>query len=75
MPMHSRCVCVCVCVCAHVCTCMHACVRVCICVICIPLYQENVEVRVARIFNTYGPKMHMYDGRPTPYYVWLYKYM
>jgi UDP-glucuronate decarboxylase len=22
-----------------------------------------VEVRVARIFNTYGPKMHMYDGR------------
>jgi UDP-glucuronate decarboxylase len=25
--------------------------------------QENVGVRVARIFNTYGPKMHMYDGR------------
>ncbi|KAL5476256.1 hypothetical protein EMCRGX_G026178 [Ephydatia muelleri] len=25
--------------------------------------QENVEVRVARIFNTYGPKMHMFDGR------------
>jgi UDP-glucuronate decarboxylase len=25
--------------------------------------QENVEVRVARIFNTYGPRMHMNDGR------------
>lgn len=25
--------------------------------------QENVEVRVARIFNTYGPRMHMADGR------------
>ena len=24
-----------------------------------------MEVRVARIFNTYGPKMHMYDGRLT----------
>ena len=21
-----------------------------------------MDVRVARIFNTYGPKMHMYDG-------------
>ena len=27
--------------------------------------QENVDVRVARIFNTYGPKMHMYDGKST----------
>lgn len=25
--------------------------------------QENVKVRVARIFNTYGPRMHMNDGR------------
>ena len=25
--------------------------------------QENVSVRVARIFNTYGPRMHVSDGR------------
>ncbi|XP_067127633.1 UDP-glucuronic acid decarboxylase 1-like [Centruroides vittatus] len=25
--------------------------------------QENVDVRVARIFNTYGPRMHIIDGR------------
>lgn len=25
--------------------------------------QENVAVRVARIFNTYGPRMHINDGR------------
>lgn len=25
--------------------------------------QENVEVRVARIFNTFGPRMHFNDGR------------
>ncbi|KAL0895657.1 hypothetical protein ABMA27_011737 [Loxostege sticticalis] len=25
--------------------------------------QENVSVRVARIFNTYGPRMHATDGR------------
>ena len=25
--------------------------------------QEQVQVRVARIFNTYGPRMHMNDGR------------
>ncbi|XP_074661166.1 UDP-glucuronic acid decarboxylase 1-like [Tubulanus polymorphus] len=25
--------------------------------------QEKVEVRVARIFNTFGPRMHMKDGR------------
>lgn len=25
--------------------------------------QENVDVRVARIFNTYGPRMHFNDGR------------
>lgn len=34
---------------------------------CIPhpllLFQEGVEVRVARIFNTFGPRMHMNDGR------------
>ena len=25
--------------------------------------QSKVEVRVARIFNTYGPRMHLNDGR------------
>uniref|UniRef100_A0AC35FHI2 UDP-glucuronate decarboxylase n=1 Tax=Panagrolaimus sp. PS1159 TaxID=55785 RepID=A0AC35FHI2_9BILA len=25
--------------------------------------QEKVEIRIARIFNTFGPKMHMNDGR------------
>lgn len=25
--------------------------------------QENVSVAVARIFNTFGPRMHMNDGR------------
>ncbi|XP_076044465.1 UDP-xylose synthase [Oratosquilla oratoria] len=25
--------------------------------------QDKIEVRVARIFNTYGPRMHMQDGR------------
>ncbi|HEY4119139.1 MAG TPA: NAD-dependent epimerase/dehydratase family protein, partial [Byssovorax sp.] len=25
--------------------------------------QYGVEVRIARIFNTYGPRMHEYDGR------------
>lgn len=25
--------------------------------------QENIKVRVARIFNTFGPRMHMNDGR------------
>ena len=25
--------------------------------------QEGVAVRVARIFNTFGPRMHMNDGR------------
>ncbi|RXG56714.1 UDP-glucuronic acid decarboxylase 1 [Armadillidium vulgare] len=25
--------------------------------------QENIEVRMARIFKTYGPRMHMDDGR------------
>ncbi|KAF5271339.1 hypothetical protein FQA39_LY08137 [Lamprigera yunnana] len=25
--------------------------------------QEHMDVRVARIFNTYGPRMHMNDGR------------
>ena len=25
--------------------------------------QAGVKVRVARIFNTYGPRMHMNDGR------------
>lgn len=27
------------------------------------LYQDNVDVRVARIFNSYGPRMNPYDGR------------
>lgn len=26
-------------------------------------YQDNVDVRVARIFNTYGPRMDPFDGR------------
>ena len=25
--------------------------------------QNNVNIRVVRIFNTYGPRMHPYDGR------------
>ena len=25
--------------------------------------QNNVEVRIARIFNTFGPRMHPNDGR------------
>ncbi len=25
--------------------------------------QEHVDVRVARIFNTFGPRMHPNDGR------------
>ncbi|CAI5447196.1 unnamed protein product [Caenorhabditis angaria] len=25
--------------------------------------QENVQIRIARIFNTFGPRMHMNDGR------------
>lgn len=27
------------------------------------LYQDNVDIRVARIFNTYGPRMNPFDGR------------
>merc|ERR1712196_317404 len=27
------------------------------------LRSNNVDIRVARIFNTYGPGMHPYDGR------------
>lgn len=27
------------------------------------MHQDGVEVRVARIFNTFGPRMHMNDGR------------
>ena len=27
--------------------------------------QSKVDIRVARIFNTYGPGMHPYDGRVT----------
>lgn len=26
-------------------------------------FQDRIEVRVARIFNTFGPRMHMADGR------------
>jgi UDP-glucuronate decarboxylase len=25
--------------------------------------QEGISIRIARIFNTYGPRMHMNDGR------------
>ena len=24
---------------------------------------ENVDIRIARIFNTFGPRMHINDGR------------
>ena len=27
------------------------------------LHKENVQVRIARIFNTYGPRMNLNDGR------------
>lgn len=27
------------------------------------LYSFNIEIRVARIFNTYGPRMNIDDGR------------
>jgi UDP-glucuronate decarboxylase len=30
---------------------------------CYAYAQEGVQVRVARIFNTYGPRMHVQDGR------------
>ena len=26
-------------------------------------FQEGISIRIARIFNTYGPRMHMNDGR------------
>lgn len=26
-------------------------------------FQEKVNIRIARIFNTFGPRMHMNDGR------------
>ena len=52
---------VCMCMCAHVCAyvyvCMCMCVHVWVCV-CVCIIYQNVEVRVARIFNTFGPKMH-----------------
>ena len=25
--------------------------------------KEGISIRIARIFNTYGPRMHMNDGR------------
>lgn len=31
--------------------------------------QNNVDIRVARIFNTYGPGMHPYDGRVTSNFI------
>lgn len=32
--------------------------------LCFDYYREhNVDIRVARIFNTYGPRMHLNDGR------------
>lgn len=27
------------------------------------IFKENVDIRIARIFNTFGPRMHMNDGR------------
>lgn len=26
-------------------------------------FQDGIQIRVARIFNTFGPRMHMNDGR------------
>jgi nucleoside-diphosphate-sugar epimerase len=26
-------------------------------------FKEGISIRIARIFNTYGPRMHMNDGR------------
>lgn len=34
-----------------------------LCLMFLPPSQEGVEVRVARIFNTFGSRMHMNDGR------------
>lgn len=31
--------------------------------VCFFLFQGDMEVRVARIFNTFGPRMHPNDGR------------
>jgi UDP-glucuronate decarboxylase len=27
------------------------------------IFKEGISIRIARIFNTYGPRMHMNDGR------------
>lgn len=43
----------------------HSPLRVCSLVTfcCSYLYQDKVDVRVARIFNSYGPRMNPFDGR------------
>jgi UDP-glucuronate decarboxylase len=32
--------------------------------------QNNVDIRIARIFNTYGPNMHWNDGRVVSNFIW-----
>ena len=32
--------------------------------------QNNVEIRIARIFNTFGPNMHWNDGRVVSNFIW-----
>jgi dTDP-glucose 4,6-dehydratase len=34
------------------------------------LHARGVEVRIARIFNTYGPRMREDDGRAVPQFIW-----
>jgi dTDP-glucose 4,6-dehydratase len=31
--------------------------------------QHNIETRIVRIFNTYGPRMRLYDGRIVPNFI------
>ena len=40
-----------------------ACTSLLVTVVYEPYFQDKVRVRVARIFNTFGPRMHMNDGR------------
>lgn len=31
---------------------------------------HNLDTRIVRIFNTYGPRMHLNDGRVVPNFIW-----
>ena len=33
----------------------------------------NLDIRIARIFNTYGPKMRKNDGRAIPNFMSMFK--